>query len=596
MKEGLLVHVVGASVVAEEYHLDAFVGPGQEQVQQDKKALGQVLALLIHGARHIHQAEHDRLAGRLRLLDAVNVTQVEGIKERDAPYAPAQMVDFLFQPADFLAAIFRIPLERLQLLFQLLQLGDQRRSECDAPPQRAAQGTNDVDVSGRALARELAKPARTLFQLSTTVRCVLTRCGSSRSSKKYCVNSSRLSSKDEVVFTLAFVARRTAAAATPSAAQARDLVTPDVFLIARVDHFPPATGPVPEHRFGDILARNGNALRVFDLANAALAHGLRHGAANMLPMAAQEALSVGDALVLASQSAIDDLVQGAERILGTRPDCAFTPHWGESGDPQLAGSRMVIYACWPIVPRVGILLRLWQEPFPVRVARCLLGEIGFMELLERIRDQITSVKLPLFAITVTAIPRPDTPMLLMLHWHGFRHEVLIDTPQPGPISYRPVATSALQLNDRWRDVPAIDLAAMEAAWELGAWDVARDERRSCMRPGADASEALECLRAFGSYPEDGGGPDMIISEAPDSDELVKLGANVGYLRWQFRPVRGGIWTGLADDVTLKPDGTREPPCPLLPVPPSTERANRTVYRFGQKQYDQPQLAWTAGYR
>lgn len=194
-----------------------------------------------------------------------------------------------------------------------------------------------------------------------------------------------------------------------------------------------------------------------------------------------------------------------------------------------------------------------------------------------------AVNLPLYAITLTAVPCPDTPVLLMLHWHGFRHELIVDAPEARPVAFRPIPTSALQLNKRWRAVETIDLAAMEAAWELGAWDVARSQRRSCMRPGADTSEALECLQAFGNYPESMGGSDLVISEAPDSDELLKLGANVGYVTWQFRPVRGGIWAEVADDVTLNPDGTRPPPCPLLPRPPRSDKTVKTVYRFGQSE-------------
>ena len=38
-------------------------------------------------------------------------------------------------------------------------------------------------------------------------------------------------------------------------------------------------------------------------------------------------------------------------------------------------------------------------------------------------------------------------------------------------------------------------------------------------------------------------------------------ASVGYLTWQFRPVVGGIWADVADDVTLNPDGSRAGPWP-----------------------------------
>ena len=206
-----------------------------------------------------------------------------------------------------------------------------------------------------------------------------------------------------------------------------------------------------------------------------------------------------------------------------------------------------------------------------------------MDVLEQIRGQMAAVKLPLYAVTLTAVPCPDTPVLLMLHWHAFRHDFLLDAPAAQPVGYRSVPASALQLNNQWEDLETLDMAAMEAAWELGAWDVARIQRRSCMRPGADTSETLECLRAFGNVPEALGGRDLVVAEAPDADELLKLGANVGYLTWQFRPVCGGIWADVADDVTLNPDGTRAPACPLLPELSPPHRPSRMVYRFGQSE-------------
>ena len=204
-----------------------------------------------------------------------------------------------------------------------------------------------------------------------------------------------------------------------------------------------------------------------------------------------------------------------------------------------------------------------------------------MDVLESIRGQIEAVRLPLYAVTLTAVPRADTPVLLMMHWHGFRREFLLEAPAAQPVAFRPVPASALQLNERWRELETVDLAAMEAGWELGAWDVARRQRPGCLRPGADAREALECFQAFGSYPESMGGADLVVAEAPDSDELLRLGAAVGYVTWQFRPVCGGIWADVADDVTLGPDGSRDPPCPLPPEPPADDAASNTIYRFGR---------------
>jgi hypothetical protein len=202
-----------------------------------------------------------------------------------------------------------------------------------------------------------------------------------------------------------------------------------------------------------------------------------------------------------------------------------------------------------------------------------------MELLERIEEQMAATQLPLFAITVAAVPCPDTPVILTLHWHGFVRERVADEGASA-VSYKPVPSSALQLNERWEDVLTVDRAAMEAAWELGAWDVARAERPSCTRPGAPSREALECLQAFGAFPFGVDGNQIVVSDAPDSDELLNVASHRGYLMWMFRPVRGGIWKDYAADVTLKADGTREPPCPLEPVPASRGRTRKTVYRFG----------------
>lgn len=203
-----------------------------------------------------------------------------------------------------------------------------------------------------------------------------------------------------------------------------------------------------------------------------------------------------------------------------------------------------------------------------------------MQLLDRIEDQISATGLPLVGITLAAIPCPDTPVILTLHWHGFIKEKLAEVEQAEAVSFTPVPSSALQLNDRWRDLVAVDRAAMEAAWELGAWDVARAERKGCLRPGAPTTEALECLQAFGAFPYGINGNQVVVSDAPDANELVQLAATRGYLMWLFRPVSGGIWAEVADDATLTSGGRRSPPCPHHPIPPCCDGNRKTVYRFG----------------
>jgi hypothetical protein len=203
-----------------------------------------------------------------------------------------------------------------------------------------------------------------------------------------------------------------------------------------------------------------------------------------------------------------------------------------------------------------------------------------MNLLETITYQIAAQPLPLVAITVAAVPCPDTPVILTLHWHGFVEQKIVDLDEAGTVAYTPVPSSALQVNERWNDLAILDRATMEAGWELGAWDVARAERPGCTRPGAESREAVECLQAFGSFPFGLNDSQAVVIEAPDVGDLISLAARRGYLMWMFRPVHRGIWAEFADDATLSEDGTRTPPCPIEPTPTIGSGAARTVYRFG----------------
>ncbi|MBL8528437.1 MAG: hypothetical protein JNL68_12190, partial [Burkholderiales bacterium] len=155
---------------------------------------------------------------------------------------------------------------------------------------------------------------------------------------------------------------------------------------------------------------------------------------------------------------------------------------------MLASHAAVAGAGFNSAPNLLKLLRVYHAAARSRI----------VEILERIESQIAASKLPLFAVTVAAVPCPDTPVILTLHWHGFLRERLADLEEAQAVTYVPIPSSALQVNDRWTDLLDLDRAAMEAGWELGAWDVARAERPSCARPGADSSEAIDCLKAFGA--------------------------------------------------------------------------------------------------
>ena len=203
-----------------------------------------------------------------------------------------------------------------------------------------------------------------------------------------------------------------------------------------------------------------------------------------------------------------------------------------------------------------------------------------MEILECITEQITGNRLPLVGVTVAAVSCPDTPIIVTLHWHGFIKESRAEVEEGGALTLTPVPSTSLQINERWSDFVDLEMATMEAGWELGAWDVVRSERPACMRPGASAREALECLQAFGSCPTAYEGNELVLSDAPDVDELIKVAARAGYLCWQFRPVFGGLWAAVHEDATLNADGTRTPQCPIVPNRLHGDGSRRTVYRFG----------------
>jgi hypothetical protein len=203
-----------------------------------------------------------------------------------------------------------------------------------------------------------------------------------------------------------------------------------------------------------------------------------------------------------------------------------------------------------------------------------------MDLFDMLHEHVKSVRLPLFAVTVTAAAKVNTPLVAILHWHGFRRATPLVLPGVD-IPPRPVPGSAFQLDTPWHSFETVDAMLLDAAWQFGAWDVERVERRGCNVIGASAGEALACRQAFGDYGEDGLREPQLLAEAGDRDELMALAARRGYLRWLFRPIKGGLWSALNEpDDTLDADGGRQPPCPVPPEPRRAEARGRTVYRLG----------------
>lgn len=209
-----------------------------------------------------------------------------------------------------------------------------------------------------------------------------------------------------------------------------------------------------------------------------------------------------------------------------------------------------------------------------------------MDLLDRIETQLIANRLPLVGITVAAVPYANTPVVLTLHWHGFVETRLADVTDANVVAYQPVPSSALQLNDRWDRLADLENEVLDVAWELGSWDLARMEALPFVRPGASGQESLECMGAFGAPALAIDGQPPVVAEVPDSEELIEAAGRTGYMQWIFRPVRGGVWAEVAEDLTLEEGGYRNPPCPLIARAAELgrpTRRRRVVYQFGRSE-------------
>lgn len=202
-----------------------------------------------------------------------------------------------------------------------------------------------------------------------------------------------------------------------------------------------------------------------------------------------------------------------------------------------------------------------------------------MHIFDAVSEHISAMGLPLFAVSATRANWPDTPLLLFLHWHGFRRATPLQL-EGVELPARAVPSSALQFDGPWASGGAAEEALLDAAWRLGAWQLERLQQRACNTAGAPASEAFACRLAFGDnaagYPDEpvlGGDQDARL-------ELMDLAARKGYQQWLFQPIKGGLWEGIGPrDYSLAPDGGRPSDCPVRPAPANADR--RVVYQLGR---------------
>lgn len=201
-----------------------------------------------------------------------------------------------------------------------------------------------------------------------------------------------------------------------------------------------------------------------------------------------------------------------------------------------------------------------------------------MHIYDTVSEQVSAMGLPLFAVSATRVNVPDTPLLLFLHWHGFRRATPLQLDGVD-LPARPVPSSAFQFDGPWPTRTAAEEALLDAAWRLGAWSLERLQQRACNTPGAPASEAYACRVAFGDNAADYPDEPVLASELPEREQLMHLAGRKGYSRWLFQPVKGGLWAGIgpADD-SLDDDGGRQSDCPVRPAPAGGDA--RLVYQLG----------------
>ena len=109
---------------------------GEEQIEQREEALGEILLVLVHRRRHVHQAEHHRARDRLRPPDAVAIAQVESSRNGMRGAAGGR----------------RRSSSRVQLRGRVRRARPRRRSRTPPPAARASRARPPASAMRRASA------------------------------------------------------------------------------------------------------------------------------------------------------------------------------------------------------------------------------------------------------------------------------------------------------------------------------------------------------------------------------------------------------------------------------------------------------------
>jgi len=128
--------------VPDEDDLDMAIAPREKHVEQHVEALRQILHVLRHRAGYVHQAEHDRLGDRLRLVLEAAIADVDRVDEGNSPHPALERFEFRLENAAPLVIAIG------EFLFKLLDRLGPRPAQRHAPRDRAAHRAADRDVRG----------------------------------------------------------------------------------------------------------------------------------------------------------------------------------------------------------------------------------------------------------------------------------------------------------------------------------------------------------------------------------------------------------------------------------------------------------------
>ena len=219
-------------MVANENDLGALVVAFEEHVQEQIEALGQALDALVHRSRYVHQAEHDGLRRRFRVLAMQLVAQIVGVEEWHAADAPLELLYF-----DLEARYGGLVAGRFGLLELLLGSANRRRLE-PVNAMRLALATRMERTTERlAGVPSVAKPARACLEARVALQVQLGHVRQSQIIEQEVEKLAFGNGEGKVVLSFALVGGLavTAAATSGATARAGKTITSYEFLVAGVN-------------------------------------------------------------------------------------------------------------------------------------------------------------------------------------------------------------------------------------------------------------------------------------------------------------------------------------------------------------------------